>query len=336
MQMCLAHPSLGYYRRRDPLGKAGDFTTAPEISQMFGEMIGIWCAHMWTELGRPDPFLMVELGPGRGTLMADLLRAAGKQPGFLNACRVHLVETSPTLRTKQRDTLSAHVDYTVWHDDLAQVPSGATLLVANEFLDALPVHQLILTASGWRARVIDAKGGALCWSTAEQDMEHHVPASLRDAAPESIFEWAPARADMAALIAGRLRAAPGAALLIDYGFSGPRLGDSFQALSRHEFTDPLANPGDADLTSHVDFSALGDAARAGNAQVYGPISQASFLDNMGIGIRAQILGKARPDKVPEIELALARLIAPEQMGALFQVLALTSAGLPPPPPFSEH
>lgn len=334
MAAALGDPEHGYYLRRDPFGAGGDFVTAPEVSQMFGETIGVWAAHMWTLLGRPDPVLLVEPGPGRGTLMADALRAVrAALPAFAAAARVHLVETSPALRARQRATLAG--EDIVWHDTLAAIPPGPTVLIANEFFDALPIRQYEKTPQGWRERLVGADGaGAFVWQHGAEDAEAAIPARLRASAPGTIVERAPARAEAAAAIAARLAAAPGCALIVDYGHEGPAAGDTVQAVRGHAYADPLDAPGEADLTAHVDFAALAEAARAAGAAAYGPLSQAAFLGALGIGARAEALAAARPDRAGEIELQLARLVAPEQMGALFRVLALTSPGAPAPPPFA--
>lgn len=335
MDIALADPAHGYYRTRDPLGTAGDFVTAPEVSQMFGEIIGLWAAHMWTVLGRPAPVALIEPGPGRGTLMADMLRAAGAaMPDFVAAAHVHLVETSPALRARQRAALAASSRPVRWHDELADVPAGPSILIANEFFDALPVRQFRQTAAGWRERLVGTDGtGAFVWLTGETDATDMVPAPLRDAAAGTVVELSPARAAAAAALAARLVAAPGCALIVDYGYAGPAAGDTFQAVRGHAYADPLADPGSADLTAHVDFAALAAAAHAAGARAHGPLPQARFLGELGIGARAERLKAARPDRAAAIELDLARLVAPEQMGALFKALALTSPGLAPPPPF---
>jgi NADH dehydrogenase [ubiquinone] 1 alpha subcomplex assembly factor 7 len=327
----------GYYATRDPLGAAGDFVTAPEVSQIFGEIIGAWCAHMWDVMGRPNPFLLVEPGPGRGTLMADMLRAARLMPGFLDAARIHLIETSPALRARQREKLAGLSAEITWHDDFGALPEVPMLLVANEFFDALPVRQYQRAGGAWHGRRIGiGDDGALAYVLAEEAAPADtIPPALPDAKDGAIFEASPEREAAAAEIGARLVRNGGAALIVDYGFSGPAIGDTFQAVKTHKFADPLAEPGEADLTSHVDFTALCQAATKTGAKAFGPLTQAAFLSELGIAMRAAQLRQARPDKAGEIDLALARLISPDQMGSLFKVTCLTSPGLAPPPPFPD-
>ena len=325
----------GYYATRDPFGASGDFITAPEVSQLFGEIVGAWCAHMWAEMGRPSSVLLVEPGPGRGTLMADILRVARLVPGFLEAATVHLVETSPALRQRQRDTLAPLAAGIFWHESLSTLPDGPMLLVANEFFDALPLRQVQHRGGGWFERRISlSPQGALQWTLAPDPVaESDIPPALRGSPDGAILETAPEREAAAREVGARLARFGGCALIIDYGFSGPATGDTFQALKAHAYADPLADPGQADLTSHVDCTALAAAATAAGASAWGPISQAAFLSELGIAMRARKLMTARPDKAGEIELALARLVSPDQMGALFKVACLTAPNLGAPPPF---
>ncbi|MDP2621630.1 MAG: SAM-dependent methyltransferase [Hyphomicrobiales bacterium] len=332
MELALGDPAHGYYPTRDPFGGKGDFITAPEISQMFGEIVGIWTAHMWGALGRPAPFAFIELGPGRGTLMADMLRAGSLAPGFAEAARVHLVETSPALRCRQRAALREADVPVSWHQSFAEVPPGPMILVANEFFDALPVHQYARAQDGWRERVVGLDpAGHLSLQTAET---RSILAEFGQAEPGTVVEISPQRAAFSAEIGARLAQSGGAALIIDYGYSGPAPGDTFQAVKGHAYADPLENPGEADLTAHVDFAALCGAARAAGARSYGPITQAAFLTALGIAVRADKLKVARPDQAAKIDAALARLIGPDEMGTLFKVAALTGPAGPPPPPFA--
>lgn len=317
MALCLGHPRSGYYMTRDPFGAAGDFTTAPEISQMFGELIGIWCASQWLALGSPD-FSLVELGPGRGTLMADALRAARRVPGFAEAARVVLVETSPVLKSLQRQALG---DAPLTLDRLEDVPPGPLILIANEFFDALPIRQLQMRNGHWFERCIGrGQDGRLAVGLS--------PTFFDGAGEEDrITEISPQRDAIAHEIGRRLGAAPGAALIIDYG-DAKAGGDTLQAVSRHEFIDILAAPGESDLTAHVDFRALGAALRRSGAIVHGPMTQRDFLLRMGLEQRAAIL--AARDK-HHAESACERLAGDARMGNLFKVIAATSPGLPPPP-----
>ncbi|MDA0997207.1 MAG: SAM-dependent methyltransferase, partial [Proteobacteria bacterium] len=256
MEACLGDPEHGYYMTRDPLGRAGDFITAPEISQMFGELIGLWVAHQWRAMGAPATVHLIELGPGRGTLMADALRAARGVPEFLAAAQVHLIEISPVLKAKQE--LALKDAGATWCRDLSQVPTGPAIVIGNEFLDALPIRQLIKTPDGWRERSIelDDAGRGFRFGTGGERVDKFVPAAFRDAAPGAIFEVSPVAGRIVHTLAARLAADGGAALLIDYGHAESALGETLQALSGHAFADPRADLGEHDLTAHVDFAAL--------------------------------------------------------------------------------
>ncbi|HEX5795087.1 MAG TPA: SAM-dependent methyltransferase [Geminicoccaceae bacterium] len=331
MELALGHPTLGYYQRHDPLGVAGDFVTAPEVSQMFGEIVGLWLGQAWSDLGRPAPVRLVELGPGRGTLMADLLRASARVEGFRAALSVHLVERSVRLRRLQALRLEG-ID-AAWHEEFDQVPPGPLLLVANEFLDALPVHQLVRSERGWvERRIALADDRRLVFALDERPspLADQVPAR---AAPDgTVAEVGPARAALAREIAARLAGAGGVALLIDYGAwaLGPT-GDTLQAVRGHAACDPLACPGAADLSAQVDFRAVAEAARDGGAAVYGPVPQGAFLRALGIEARAlRLLERARPEQRRELRAGLFRLTDPAAMGELFKVLVLAGADRPPP------
>jgi len=338
MAAALSDPEHGYYagaQSAEVIGAAGDFVTAPEISQMFGELIGLWCADRWQALGTPDRVVLAELGPGRGTLMSDALRAARSVAGFSDAIELHLVETGPSLRRTQRTLLA---DTAVqWHDDVTTLPSGPLLLVANEFFDALPIHQYVGSDYAWRERLIGAlPDGELIFHEAATPTPS--TAILRklgtSPAPGEVAEISPAAISLASTIGTRLTESPGAAIIIDYGRSG-MIGDSLQAVGRHEFRDVLAAPGDYDLTAHVDFSALTRAATEAGAEVHGPVSQGDFLMALGIEMRAAALAQsATAAQAEDIEAALGRLIAPDQMGHLFKALAITSPGQATPAGFS--
>jgi len=326
MGEALAHPEHGYYRSRDPLGVAGDFTTAPEISQMFGELIGLWCAVVWQSMGSPPDVVLAELGPGRGTLMADLLRAAAMVPDFRRAVRVHLVETSRPLRAKQADRLAGVAP--VWHDDISTLPPGPLLLIANEFFDALPVRQWIRRGDGWHERLVGADGEALVFVDGPPAQGLIAPVATEGA----IFETNPAARDIAGWISRRLAADGGAALVIDYGHPASALGDTVQAVRSHAYAPVLESPGEADLTAHVDFQALAQAARP--AQCFGPVTQGSFLRALGIELRCERLARSTPAKAGEIATACRRLIDATEMGTLFKALAMTQPMLPCPPGFA--
>ncbi len=334
MAMALGHPEYGYYRKRDPLGAAGDFVTAPEIGQVFGELIGLWAAVVWQQMGSPGRIVLAECGPGRGTLMADALRAAERAAGFPEAAEVHLVETSPALRDRQRETLSGR--NLAWHDTAGELPDGPLILIANEFLDALPVRQVVRTETGWHERCIGIEddGFAFVAGPAAPDASEMLPASLTGATPGTIFEFSPESRSFAEWVAARLARDGGAALFVDYGHAPSAAGDTLQAVRRHAYTDPLANPGDADLTAHVDFDALGRRIRAGGARTYGPVPQRQFLISLGILQRTeQLTRNAAPDAAQSVLAATKRLIDPDEMGNLFKVLAATGPAAASPPAF---
>jgi len=337
MAEALSHPEHGYYMQGDVFGRSGDFTTAPEISQMFGEMIGLWLADRWLGAGRPSRVRLVELGPGRGTLMADLLRAAGAVAGFRDAVSVHLVETSPALRRIQRQALARH-GCVAWHGSFGEVPDGPLLLVANELFDALPVHQLVRMPAGWCERLVglDAEGAFAFALAAElSPLAALLAPAVRAAPAGSVAEVCPAAISLAAAIGRRVGADGIAALVVDYGPAASAPGDSLQAVRRHRPQDALAEPGAADLTAHVDFAALARSAGEAGAVMYGPVPQGAFLDAIGLGVRAAALAaRATPAQRRDIETARRRLIAPDQMGTLFKVLAMTPPGASVPAGFA--
>jgi SAM-dependent MidA family methyltransferase len=323
MGLCLAH----YYATRDPLGERGDFTTAPEISQMFGELIGLWAAEVWSLMGRPSACRLVELGPGRGTLMADALRAAGLVPDFRASLQVHMVETSPVLRRLQERTLAASGVPVAWHDRIEDVPEGAALVIANEFFDALPVRQFVATDRGWCERLVGLDEEGLTFGLrAEPESLPRRPERLGD-----VLELPLASVELTRHLSRRLGRDGGAALVIDYGYQGPAFGDTLQALRRHAYVGALTAPGEADLTTHVDFHHLARAAGTVGILSHGPVPQGDFLEALGIKARADALKRrANPDQAAAIDRALGRLTdrADAGMGSLFKVLALTHPDLP--------
>jgi NADH dehydrogenase [ubiquinone] 1 alpha subcomplex assembly factor 7 len=331
MRLCLTHPQYGYYINRDPLGAGGDFVTSPEISQMFGELIGLWMAAVWRQMGAPENVRLIELGPGRGTLMYDALRAARVVDGFRAAAVLHLVEISPALRQVQERRLETLDVPILWHDTLADVPGGASIIIANEFIDALPVRQAVRQADGWHERVIEtAPEGNLIIGTARDPLpffETSMPRGLRQAPLGAIYEW---RTDDIALELGRRMRNEGAALVIDYGHAHFGLGDTLQAVAGHSFTDPLRAPGNADLTAHVDFEALAQCAESMGARIHGPIRQRDLFLRLGIETRAAALKASAPrDKAADIEIAFSRLIADgaRGMGELFKAIAISAPTL---------
>jgi len=318
----MAEANARYYDARDPLGPAGDFVTAPEISQMFGELIGLWLADLWDRAGRPGDVCYVELGPGRGTLARDALAAAAR---FGLTPQIHFVEASTALRAVQR----RHFPAASWHQDLAGVPDNAPLLiVANEFFDALPVRQLVRTAQGWRERMVGLEDGRLVPIAGARPMDAAVPAELATEREGAIIETCPAAAAIVGEIARRLAQQGGAALIIDYGRTAPAHGSSLQALRAHAKVDPFAHPGEADLTAHVDFSVFPAIASNCGARWMGTTSQGAFLTALGLGARAQALCRAAPAQADAIRAAAHRLAAPEAMGSLFKVAGLAAPDWP--------
>ncbi len=336
MGLCLGHPRHGYYVTRDPLGAKGDFTTAPEISQMFGELLGLWAVAMWQQMGSPSAFRLVELGPGRGTLMADALRAARLMPAFISAARVHMVETSPVLRKAQRRALKGCGAEVSWHDRIEDVPDGPAIVLANEFFDALPVDQYVFTTSGWHEKRIGLdEDGALVFgldaapSPLAAAFAAHLPPPAENAVLERM-EPGPARA-----LCTRLMQQGGAALIVDYGHGGG-YGDTLQALHNHSFVSPLASPGMVDLTAHVDFALLARIGAAAGLIPYGLLGQGEFLIRLGLGQRTQALMKGKEEAEREAIAAAATRLAgtgQEHMGKLFKVLVLAHPALAAPPAF---
>ena len=330
MALALAHPEHGYYMGRDPLGARGDFVTAPEISQVFGELIGLWAAVAWEQCGSPGRVVLAECGPGRGTLMADALRAAAMVPAFADAIEVHLVETSPALRARQAETLAGAAP--AWHDTVGGLPDAPLILIANEFFDALPVRQFVKTAQGWAERCVGLADGELAFVAGADIPPAAVPAVA--AAEGDIVETCPAAQAVAAEIGARIAARGGAALIVDYGHAVTAAGDTLQAVRGHDHVPPLCDPGDCDLTAHVDFAALADGFREGGACPFGPVTQGALLEALGIRERTERLAAgAAPDAASLIRSATNRLIDADQMGTLFKALAVAAEHAPPPAGF---
>jgi NADH dehydrogenase [ubiquinone] 1 alpha subcomplex assembly factor 7 len=329
MALCLTHPEHGYYVSRAPIGGAGDFITAPEISQMFGELLGLWAAAAWRAMGSPENVRLVELGPGRATMMLDVLRATKVVPAFRAAIVLHMVEVSAALERVQRQALIATDVPVSWHPSIEDVPDGPLIILANEFVDALPIHQAVMCADGWHERVVKLRDdGRLHFSIDRDPMplfEEFLPAPLRTAKVGQIFEW---RGDKLALEIGRrVVKSGGVALILDYGHVKPAIGETLQAVSRHDYADPLEAPGLADLTAHVDFHALAQGAEAMGARVQGPLTQASFLRRLGIRQRAAVLKASAPaDYAGSIDAALDRLINEDRigMGSLIKAIAFSN------------
>ena len=326
MDLCLNDPQAGYYATRPRLGEAGDFITAPHVSQMFGELIGLWAAETWAALGGPDRIILAEMGPGDGTMMGDVLRAARAAPGFAAAAEVWLTETSAPLREAQRARLG---DRARWAQRLADLPANAPVIVlANEVLDCLPIRQAVRQEGAWRERrvALDA-GGALAFAAAEPA---DPPGAPLDALEGAVFEWSPAVEALGREVGALVSRAGGAALFIDYGRDAREAADTLQALLGHQKRPPLAEPGEADLTAHADFPAFLAGARSAGAAVGRIVTQGEFLRRLGVELRADALARARPDRADVIVRQLRRLTSAEGMGELFKVAAVASPGLVPP------
>jgi NADH dehydrogenase [ubiquinone] 1 alpha subcomplex assembly factor 7 len=341
MAAALGHPKYGYYMRKDPFGVRGDFITAPEISQMFGELIGLWCVICWRQMEQPEEVHLVELGPGRGTLMADALRAAGAVPEFLDAIRLHLVETSPALSARQGEVLGDYAPR--WHARFDSVPDGPMIVIANEFFDALPVQQFERTGAGWVERLVnfDAVDDEFRFAlaTGVADEEASLPGPVIDAPSRTaplgaIGEVSPQGQALATEIGGRLARAGGVALIVDYGHGESAPGETLQAVKGHKYHDVLTDPGAADLTAHVDFAALATASARAGAATFGPVSQGDFLRRLGIDARGEaLLESASVGQARDIRSGLKRLVASSEMGVLFKALCLAHPGQPAPPGF---
>ena len=322
----MAAANAAYYGSRDPLGASGDFITAPEISQMFGELIGLWFADLALRADVGERVAYVELGPGRGTLAADALRAMAKA-GLTPP--VHFVETSPVLRAAQREA----APHASWHADLESLPADRPLIViANEFFDALPIHQYERTPRGWRERMVAGEPPRLM--PGEADCAEAIPIQLADAPLGAIVERNRAGEAALATLSARIAAQGGALLILDYGYEGPATGDTLQAMKDHHYADPLAEPGTRDLTAHVDFAMLAAIARAGGLRPSPCVGQGAFLSALGIDARAAALVRANPARADEVAQARDRLVAPEAMGRLFKALAARHADWPQPAGFA--
>ncbi len=321
----MAAANADYYAHQAPIG--GDFITAPEISQMFGELIGVALADIWDRAGRPACHY-VELGPGRATLAVDALRAmatAGLRPN------IHFVETSQAMRTRQAE----HVPDATWHDDVRSLPDDAPLLiVANEFFDALPIEQLVRGPDSWHQRLVACQDMLFLPVTGKPVPEAIIPAALRNGPVGSIVETAPASVGIIRALSGRLAGQGGAALIIDYGYDGPALGDTLQAVRHHRYANPFDTPGSVDLSAHVDFATLRAAAIVAGSAVHGPVSQRDFLGSLGIASRAAALARQSPDRTDDITAAHQRLTDPVAMGTLFRVMGLTGTDWPVPMGFA--
>jgi SAM-dependent MidA family methyltransferase len=337
MQACLSDEAAGVYASRQPIGGRGDFITSPEISQIFGELVGLWAVAAWQSMGEPSRVTIAEFGPGRGTLMADASRAWRGVPKFLDSVSVALIETSPVMVEAQRKTLKDAGVPLRWHAALDTVPEGPLIVLANEFVDALPIRQLIRRGEAWRERLIasDGRGGFVFTDRDAENEDRHLP---QTAPEDAILEKRPAVHALMRELGHRAERAPLAALIIDYGHAESGFGDTLQAVRGHRFADVLADPGAADLSAHVDFADLKREAGAAGLRAHGPMPQGEFLLKLGLAARRErLLQRATPAQAEAITSGAARLVDPRQMGVLFKALALTSAGIAPPPPFDpEH
>ena len=331
--LCLAHPQYGYYRSREPFGEGGDFITAPEVSQLFGEMVGVFLVHAWQRHDCPGNVRLVEIGPGRGTMMSDILRVVERlSPELYAGMSVHMVETSPRLREIQAQTLDPHAGRIAWHDSFDEVPPGFFLLAANELFDAIPLRQFVKTPTGFRERMVALDADDELSFTAgiaglDPALLPGTPAALPDG---TIFEIAPAREAVMSAICARLQEIGGSAVIIDYGYTVTAYGDTLQAVRRHQFDPPLAHPGEADLTSHVDFDRLSRTAAASGVEVNGLMRQGDFLRGLGIHERAEALARSKDAPTQnEIRVAVERLAGegPGRMGELFKVLLISHPGI---------
>jgi NADH dehydrogenase [ubiquinone] 1 alpha subcomplex assembly factor 7 len=339
MESCLADDTAGYYSQRQPIGEHGDFVTAPEISQIFGELLGLWAIAAWQSMGEPKSFVVAELGPGLGTLMVDALRAWKSVPAFLEGVTVAMVETSPVLREAQQTALHGAPVPIQWFDAIEDAPRGPLIVIANEFVDALPIRQLVWSDGGWceRCVTIGPEGGfAFCSGPTITNSGLRQAAEPLTTPDGSILEVRPDAGALVSLIAARADQAPLAALIVDYGHGETACGDTLQAVWRHQYADPLSHPGEVDLTAHVDFAALKDSASAHGLQSYGPMPQGEFLLKLGLEARRdRLCEEATPEQQERILASAIRLSDPEAMGLLFKTLAITSPGLAAPAPFVE-
>lgn len=340
MGLCLLDPVDGYYPTRDPLGSDGDFITAPEISQMFGEVLGLWCLQSWQDMGRPDTLYLAELGPGRGIMMSDILRTAAVDKDFKAAISVYLLEASPALEAVQGQTLAKAGVPISWVRDLSEIPEGPLILLGNEYLDCLPIRQFIQKdpfagRAGWHERYVGLdETGALCFVTAPEAIsaivQGQLPAASEGARTDALLELCPATAQITDQLSERFNTSKGRALFIDYGPEDTEFGDTLQALKRHEKVGVFDEPGNTDLTARVDFGALRTAGLSQNLSVSSPTMQREFLSKLGIEMRAVALSKGAPEARAKIARQLHHLMDGEEMGELFKAICLQSSGLPAP------
>ncbi len=344
MTLCLLDPVDGYYPTRDPLGSDGDFITAPEISQMFGELIGLWCLQSWQDMGRPEFIHLIELGPGRGIMMSDILRAAALDKDFIKAVHVTLIEASAALEAVQGKTLASAPCPVSWAADLSEIEDGTAIIIGNEFLDCLPIRQFIqkdpfASRAGWQERLVMIEGGELRFGLSpaaiSETLQAALPEGQSQARTDDLLEICPANAQILDQIKTRFEADLGRALFIDYGPETTEFGDTLQALKRHEKTGVFSDPGNTDLTARVDFAALIEMAEAIDLACAAPVAQCEFLSKLGIEMRAVALSRAKPDSKEKIARQLHRLTASDEMGELFKAVCFQSRSLPVPLGFRD-
>jgi len=344
MTICLLDPVHGYYPTRDPLGSDGDFITAPEISQMFGEVIGLWCIQSWQDMGRPETVQLIELGPGRGIMMSDILRAAQLDKGFLAAVHVTLVEASPALEAVQAKTLGDIPCPISWAASLEKAPKGPAIIIGNEFLDCLPIRQFIqrdrfAARAGWQERMVALDGETLRFGVSpaaiSEGLQATLPEAQEEAKTDDLLEICPASAQIVDQIKQRFEKDSGRALFIDYGPEETEFGDTLQALKRHEKVGVFSDPGNTDLTARVDFGALVELAKAAALPVTTAVPQREFLSKLGLEMRAVALSRAKPESKDKIARQLHRLTASDEMGELFKAICFQSEGLGLPLGFRE-
>lgn len=328
MGLCLTHPSKGYYRAGDPIGAAGDFITAPEISQMFGELIGFWLVNLWQQMGQPKIFTLLELGPGRGTLMSDILRVACRAPGFRDGLRLALFETSPPLMTEQKARLEVYEPR--WLQNFDAFENGPVIIVANEFFDALPIRQFVRRDGHWHERQVGLKDGKRVFGLSPTPIPAEaMPDAVKDATNDSVFEINFAGAEVMSRLAKVVAKQGGSILAVDYGYATSQTGETLQGVRRHAYADVLDAPGETDLSAHVDFGALANVAGQAGLAIQPLATQGQFLSRLGIGERAAALAQANPGSASDISAAHDRLVGQDQMGTLFKVFCAHSPGLQP-------
>jgi SAM-dependent MidA family methyltransferase len=335
MAMSALDPQYGYYTTRDPLGVGGDFVTAPEISQMFGELAGLWCVQAWFDQGRPPHARLVELGPGTGSLMEDALRAAKLAPEFREAVEIVMVDANPALVARQKARLANAGVSVTWQAQFDEsLCNWPLFLIANEFFDALPIRQFVQTARGWCENMVTLDANQnLALGLSPDPLPLDIPSGRGEATDGAVYETSPASTALAEEIGRAIAMRGGAALIVDYGYSGDGFGDTLQAVGEHQFRDVLTRPGEIDLSAHVDFEPLAHAAKRGGAVSYGPVTQGELLTGLGILNRMMNLQRQNPGDREEIAVAVDRLINPDQMGTLFKALAILPHGAPTPPGF---